>query len=1098
MAKRKVSSANSSSDTTQVSATGRSRAALEVESPPRHWIIRASAGSGKTFQLSNHYIARLRESSPDRILATTFTRKAAGEILERILLRLARAGLSDDGLNSLAPFVGEPALTKEEALRLLQQMTQSLHRLRIGTLDSFFSKLAGSFTLELGFPPGWQMLEDQEAQQLQTQAVEAMLRAETPQDVVLLMNRLAKGAVVQSIERLIDNAISNHYYTFLATTDLAWEPFPLARFVVSADLEAAIQALAALTFDNSRHQKARDEDIARARDEQWEEFLQKGLAGKLVSGETEYYRKPITDEVQALYGPLLDHARAKMIVPWAEQNKATRALLNRFHAAYEQLKLETRGFRFDDIARRLSQRLTDRSAESMEYRLDCGIDHLLLDEFQDTSPVQWGVLRPFARSVVSGHGTSFFCVGDTKQAIYGWRGGLAALFDAIEEELPGVHRRPLDESFRSSPLIIETVNKIFEGLTKHPGLDRCEAAVTVFSENFPKHATARKHLAGHVRLECPPTADPDGKGTEDELLEFAAARIKNLAERHPHASIGVLVRTNKTVGKMVYRLQQKQVDASEEGGSPLTDSAAVQLILSLLTLADHPGHAISRFHLANSPLAAWLEYTDHRDDAGANRVADRIRNQLLQHGYSRTLYAVALELMPHSGPRDARRLRQLVDMAAGYDALATLRPRDFVQYVQTQKVQDPTEAQVRVMNIHQAKGLEFDIVVLPELDERLRPVTPSHVYRIPSATEPPDCVMIYRDQSHVAMLPGHLQAVFAETLSREVTEALCILYVMLTRAVHSLHMIVAPNPTEKKLPLTFAGLIRAALTDGKLALAGTLLYEEGDPTWTKDRSNKECNDVADAASIRTDAGSVGHDSDPYVEPRPIKFAPMPDGRRRGRERVSPSRAKDRHASTVKLSSVLTLGTAETLDRGTLVHAWCERIRWIDDGLPTDETLHEVSRRLQADAARANRALKEFHDQLRAPDIQSLLSRKFYEAPASLPLPAEVTAQLQAGPVEFDVATERKIAVIDGGEFISGSIDRLVLIRRGGQVIAADVIDFKTDYLPPHDPQAIPNKVAAYRDQLRLYRRAVAKIYALPETAVMTRLVLLDAGTVATV
>ena len=121
----------------------------------RHLVIRASAGSGKTFQLTNRYLRRLMEQTPaDEILAATFTRKAAGEILERVLLRLAKAARCDADGVELAKAIGAGEFTSSDFRTVLADLLSDLHRLRVGTLDSFFARLATNFTLELGLPPG--------------------------------------------------------------------------------------------------------------------------------------------------------------------------------------------------------------------------------------------------------------------------------------------------------------------------------------------------------------------------------------------------------------------------------------------------------------------------------------------------------------------------------------------------------------------------------------------------------------------------------------------------------------------------------------------------------------------------------------------------------------------------------------------------------------------------------------------------------------------------------------------------------------------------------------------------------------------------------
>ena len=102
--------------------------------------------------------------------------------------------------------------------------------------------------------------------------------------------------------------------------------------------------------------------------------------------------------------------------------------------------------------------------EEIVYRLNGHVAHLLLNEFQDTSALQWRVLRPFVQRVVGGADRSLFCVGNVKQAIYGWRGGVAEIFDAVDEEFGPLPVRALNESFRSSLVVIDCVNRVFENI----------------------------------------------------------------------------------------------------------------------------------------------------------------------------------------------------------------------------------------------------------------------------------------------------------------------------------------------------------------------------------------------------------------------------------------------------------------------------------------------------------------------------------------------------------------------------------------------------------------------------------------------------------
>ena len=207
-------------------------------------VIRASAGTGKTYQLASRFLQLLdAEVPPESILAATFTRKAAGEILERILLTLARAANDDDERAELASAIGSPQLTSERCRELLARMTRRLHRLQVGTLDSFFAKLASSFSLELGLPPGWRILETIEAKRLREEAVEALLESETDDELVRLLRLLTKGTTSRTVSDLIDDTVQNCGEVALETAPAAWLKVPRPPLPDYAELQHSRQRL---------------------------------------------------------------------------------------------------------------------------------------------------------------------------------------------------------------------------------------------------------------------------------------------------------------------------------------------------------------------------------------------------------------------------------------------------------------------------------------------------------------------------------------------------------------------------------------------------------------------------------------------------------------------------------------------------------------------------------------------------------------------------------------------------------------------------------------------------------------------------------------
>jgi ATP-dependent exoDNAse (exonuclease V) beta subunit len=1089
---------------------------------PRNLVIRASAGTGKTFQLSNRFLGLVAADEPlESILAVTFTRKGAGEILDRVLLRLAQAASDPARAADLGRFIEVPSLDQQRCQVLLQTMLRGLHRLRTGTLDSFFIQVARAFSLELGQPHGWQIADEILDGRLRAEAIRIVLGEESTGDVVRLMNLLTKGEAARSISEQISSLVEALYSVYLESPPEAWRSIPRRKLLSAEELQAAVGVLAGVALPaDKRFAGARDQDLEGVEKGDWGSLLVKGLGAKAAQGEESYYKKTIPADVLAAYRPLVEHAKAFLLQQIANQTEATYDLLQRFDAVYRRLKLAQRAMRFEDVTRLLGESALDGRMDQIAYRLDGRLSHLLLDEFQDTSPVQWRVVRRFAQRIFSAGGRgSFFCVGDVKQAIFGWRGGVAEIFDTLETDLPKLSRQALSMSFRSSPVVIDTVNRVFQGLGGNAALRNYAAAAEAWAGRFQTHTTKHAGMPGYCRLlTARQAAEGDKQAVETQL--FAAGEIARIVSQAPGRSVGVLVRTNQAVARMIFALGLEGVEASEEGGNPLGDAPAVQLLLSALRLADHPGDTAARFHVARSPLGAPLGLTDHQDAPAAADAALRIRRRLMDDGYGRTLDAWTRLIAPGCDPRDAARLRQLVELGFGYDPLATARPGDFVSLVEQRRVESPSSAPVRVMTFHQSKGLQFDVVVLPELDYGLAGQPPQLVVGRPEPTAPLTCVCRYVASDQRSVLPKSVAELFDAHGRQRVEESLCVLYVAMTRAVHALEMIVAPAKSrEKNMPGTAAGLLRAALAPGAAATADEVLFELGDRRW---------HGIVVAQASSLSPGATGKMPVPLAVPlNKPRLASPAEGRRRGREVVSPSQLEG--GARVKLAGVLRLDTSAALDRGTLMHACFEQVHWLDDGPPEESALRQAVSGLAAGGTDLGALIAEFKAALKRPAIADLLTLARYESPVAFsgvaaganetrPVspgghagPNEVRPVSpggHAGPNEvrpvspgghaglrLEVEREWPFLVREGERILSGQIDRLVLWYDGDRPSAADVIDFKTDRLDPGNLAALADRVEHYRPQLEAYRRALTRLFRLPADRVSARLVFAEPGIV---
>ena len=887
-----------------------------------HRLIRASAGSGKTYRLALRYLSLVRGgASPEGVLATTFTRKAAGEILGRVMGRLARAVLDEEERGRLSGDLGGATLTRTDAAEMLRRLAQSLHRLQVSTLDAFFHRVASAMGHELDLPPDATLAEANSplAIALRLRAIEAMLGEAAADDegfrtLAMLIRRLHHNSAMRSVTGFLDRELSGLHELYRHAPDPElWAPLKPDGLLRGDDLDSAVRASIELDAEaavadeggDRRCIKAVASCIAAVMGGEWDKLIDNGFGQSIAAGECLYYKKPIPPTIVAAMAPLVAHARAAGLAELVASTRAMRALLERFDAHVVELRRRARVLLFGDLTHLLARGLGESGHWQAVYeRLDARVYHLLLDEFQDTSLEQWAILEPMAGEIAShvelgprgdlsrvgGTATevaapgvaaggvaaaerSLFVVGDVKQAIYGWRGGVAELFDEVEampglggaggvggDEGGGVSER-LDVSWRSSPVVLEAVNRVFGSLGENIAVQSHEAdmeAAASFGEAFEPHESAPplRGLSGQVVMRTTRADDvEDGSDGDDEGDRPAAGHERSVAEavveisqRAPWASVGVLTRRNTAAASMLHAIRASGVPASGESGHPVTDAAAVEAVLAALTLADHPGDSAAAFHVANTPMRDVLGMIDATVEE-AVRVSRDVRRSLLSKGYAATLTGWVRRLAASCDARELARLTQVVELAHRHDAQlrasvepgGAMRPGRFVKLVEGTPMEGVEPARVRVMTVHRAKGLEFDAVVLAELDGRWREKPDVMVERV-SPTGPVSAIYRYADKALRAQWP-ELERVYHAQRRASRREDLSELYVAMTRARRSLHLLVRPLSKTKTGATSKSGLsdaspaalLRQALReleeegfDG-----GEVLYERGGWEWAK-------------------------------------------------------------------------------------------------------------------------------------------------------------------------------------------------------------------------------------------------------------------------
>jgi ATP-dependent helicase/nuclease subunit A len=1040
-------------------------------------IVRASAGTGKTFTLTNRYLElMLQGEAPSSVLATTFTRMAAGEILRKMLERLSLAATGDAGtLAELQQHV-HPNILRETCESVAAAISRSVHRLRIMTLDALMLRAASAFSLEIGIAPGWSIVEDERDEDLRDEAIGRALQGFAKNELFALLRTLHKGELRRDVHVAVGRVVRNAHDEWRKCAPGAWDVLqPVGTLLSQHDLLDAIDRLRTaqcpLTKGGTERKdwrRALDTALQDAEREDWRSLLSAGLAKPLLRGDDTFSRVTISAEMRDIFEPLIEHARAVLLTRHYQICRAMGRLLAKFDEAYLDLKRDAGLYRFDDMPRLLLHTDAEHALGDLYYRMDGWIRHILLDEFQDTSRTQFAFLEPMLDEVITDvdEGRTVLCVGDVKQSLYAWREAEPRLLEHLGDRWEHFGTgRELHKSYRSSPAIIEAVNAVFEHLGQSSLLRDHADTLAHWQSIFTTHETALD-VPGEVQF----VVAQDVRDTEDDdpdwtqaIISEAAHRVQQIATNDPTATVGILVRTGKHIPRLLLELSRLGVMASEEGGNPLTDAPPVATALSLLRLADHPGDTASFHHLATSPCGPALGLAP--DDDAFRRVAfsARLRRRLLHEGYAGTLGSILDMAASSMDRRGLLRFGQLIELAHEFDARAGLRPIDFVKVVERRGVEEPGGLRIRVMTIHKSKGLEFDAVVLPDLE---------HAWKLRNSD-----VLLARDNpfqpawaasplgdTMLRSLDPTLTAMYRETLGNRISEELCALYVAMTRAKRIMHMIIGPPRQGLGGSSSASGVLRATLAPDVDPVPGATLW----------RTHH-----GDVASAIPPASPPDRADPPVVElrlARPSGANPWRMGRTR------PTAAHP----DIEVEPVLRLPSEGGIDRGVLMHALFEHVGWLEDGLPDDASLRRVAAELGAPDERTEEVLPLFAEALRSPEVRAALLREQGDGP-------------MLWDSDLELRREWPFAVrVPGGEsgrpmLMTGRFDRLVIRRAEGRVCSVEIIDFKTDAIA--DDAAERRLLAHYAPQMRAYRQAAATIFCLERDQVEVRLVMTATGRV---
>jgi ATP-dependent helicase/nuclease subunit A len=1069
------------------------------ESPfPDHVAIAASAGSGKTFQLAHRYIRLLVNGvPPDRICALTFSRKAAQEIFDEIIKYLVTAARSDQDAREMSERLGNPTQGVVEYLEALRAVVSHLNRLYVGTLDSFIIGVVRAFPSELGVNMDFKVMDEggAVAQDVRRAVMASIFNPETiPPNVQREFFEAFKQATFGREEKDVDDSLDrfveeyrSHYRSIAEESvwggaTAIWPATPHWSLQVS-DISETVAELNAALAETEMHDKVRERwstlMSAAAGFNEWATWpkdadtpfknliavvddIRKGHATFSIDR-----KKQVLDEtVCALVLKVLEYIATIHLRMALESTRGLHRVLAQYETVYDAWTRRSGQFTFSDAQLLLTEsnqagrgRVLSREAGVegriyIDYRLDAKLDHWLLDEFQDTSDLQWAAISNLVDELLQDAPgrRSFFYVGDVKQAIYSWRRGNPRLFGQILKQYgqDRIRQEHLSTSYRSGEAVIKTVNRVF-GDIEHP--DMPAATKSRWNTIWKEHrCRSDEPLKDGCVAVLEPRYDGNEKPTEDDRYALTASLIRELDPLRRGFTVAVLVRTNSVGRDVVQHLRNEcpQLPVIHEGNAPICDNPTVTVILSLVKFAAHPGDSWAWRHLQMSPLGDRVNAIGRHDlPLQLLRDIQTLGFRALVHDWCDVLGSVEA---PDAFGR--MRIEDLLRAAGDFDSTGNRDCDAFRRHIEHYEISETAaEHGVRVMTIHQSKGLGFDVVILPDLMQhsmlKARNIDLLE-YRDIDTQQPKWVLKMPRKM--IAQHDPVLGQALRECDENACFDALCLLYVAMTRAKRAIYMI-SSYPGKTATMVSEASFVKYRLLgDPKPVVGDHLTLGDTETTRVYLEGNWGWHETLRAAS----------DAKPSTSSTAIDFH---DQETLGSHLV-PVEPSLRESIKKQASYLFDRENRDVLDFGNTIHELFAQVTWSNEA-DIDAIIDAWARNSVVSEDVKRDSCNQFRCALQSKEVQQALSK----APGNVELWREQSFEI----------------VLQEEGWVRGTFDRVVIFRdESGKAYAARVQDFKSDRV--RDENAFDATAATYRPQLTLYGKAVAEMLGLNISEVSLQLV----------
>ena len=640
--------------------------------------LKASAGSGKTFALSVRYIALvLRGENINEIVALTFTKKAANEMKERIIATFLDLQNKKGELEAVC---AELDISQDEAIKRRDErlgvFLQS--ELKFYTFDAFFSGILKKFSQNLGLSPDYSVQDS-----LQDLAWKKFVK-EASKDKRLLSELALMMIISSQKEASFSQTLAKFYESFGGELKDSGASYPDDSKVRAA--QKALNEYIALQNGAS--------DVAKktfGEQNLFELFKSKVFARQSLDYRT--FSKIYTPELDRLFCELKEAAKNYILEVEKYRLSGFSKLLKLYKASNLELNKEINALSFADINKLVFKLLVQSlDKEALYFRLDGRINHLLVDEFQDTNVIQYEIILPLIAEIVSGYGQnglgSFFYVGDTKQSIYKFRGGKKELFDKLGDDFSQIDIENLPSNYRSLKALVKFNNAVFEEIYHRYGL------------SFEPQEPAKKDeaLSYEVSGECAYfEVEKDDCGylrvlSDEDIAGAVVSQAKELLKAGVNASdITVLCWKNSDISLISEVLSSEGIRSVNEGTLELKRTPLVAAIIEY-----------AKFCLFKE------EIYEKNVKALVNAKVKKLSIKP-EESATNSLFYLAKNLGISMADVDILRLFEL---SSGYKNLS-----DFIFNLEnfSSKISPKSSDGVRVMTVHKSKGLEFAHVIVCDM-----------------------------------------------------------------------------------------------------------------------------------------------------------------------------------------------------------------------------------------------------------------------------------------------------------------------------------------------------------------------------------------------